>query len=55
MENKNAEEATIHLIDYAKLKCVNIAKKKKKNSETNDSIYKENYNDITCVVLFLDH
>ena len=54
MENKNAEEATIHLIDYAKLKCANITKKKKKNSETNDNIYKENYNDMTCVVLFLD-
>ena len=31
IENKNAEEATLHLIDFAKLKCTNKIKKRKKN------------------------
>ena len=60
LENKNAEEAAYYLIECVKNKYsnkLNSSKKRRKglsNSEINESIYRENYDDITCQVLFLD-
>ena len=54
-DNKNAEEAAIHLIDYAKFKSTYRIKKKKKKFEINNNIYKGNYDDITCIVVFLEN